>query len=213
MSRAPEPPLPAERFADILAGRARDFHVELASGRRTLLARYLAELDRWRQSANLTGRLDPEALVEHALEALVASPSLGEGEKVVDIGSGAGFPGMPLAILRPGIEITLVEPRAKRAAFLRHVVRTLALSNTAVSEARIEKVGGQTFDAATTRAVGGFEDWLGEAGFLRAGGRLLAWTTDPAAVSRSLGFQFRLDREIAVPGSRARKIAVFVKAA
>ncbi len=211
MSRAPELPLPAERFADILAARAPDLGVELDAGRRDPLALYLAELDRWRQAANLTGRLSPEVLADHALEALVAAPLIADGERVVDIGSGAGFPGMPLAIWRRGVQITLVEPRSKRAAFLRHVVRTLGLSNASVLEARIENVGGQTFDVATTRAVGGFDAWIGEGGFLRGGGRLLAWTTDPAAVLRSLGPHFRLEGELAIPGSRARKIAVFGK--
>ena len=107
--------------------------------------------------------------------------------------------------------MTLVEPRGKRAAFLRHVVRALTLPNVAVIEARIENVGGQTFDAATTRAVGGFGAWIGDAAFLRGGGRLLAWTTDPAAVGRELGPRFRLGRELSIPGSRARKVAVFEK--
>ena len=88
----------------------------------------------------------------------------------------------------------------------------LPLENTSVSEARIENVGGQTFDVATTRAVGGFSNWIGEAAFLRKGGRLLAWTTEPEAVARELGRRFRLTQKMPVPGSTSRVVAVFGKA-
>lgn len=211
MSRAPEAPLPADRFAEILAGRAVGFGIDLTDDVRSGLAAYLAELDRWRQTTNLTGQLSAEALADHALEALVASPLIANSDRVVDIGSGAGFPGLPLAIARPAVGFTLVEPRGKRAAFLRHAIRALSLPNVQVAEARIENVGGQTFDVATTRAVGGFGTWIGEAGFLRPRGRLLAWTTDPAGVARELGPGFRRDPDLPIPGSRARTIAVFVQ--
>jgi 16S rRNA (guanine527-N7)-methyltransferase len=211
MSRAPEGPLPADRFEEILADRAPAFGLSLEPGRRLLLATYLAELDHWRKTTNLTGRLSSEGLVDHALEALVATPLLGDRETVADIGSGAGLPGLPLAIVLPAVRMTLVEPRGKRAAFLRHVVRALELPNVEVKEARIENVGGQTFDAATTRAVGGFSAWIGEAAFLRDRGRLLAWTTNSASVGRELGHRFRHTKDLPIPGSRAGRVAVFEK--
>jgi 16S rRNA (guanine527-N7)-methyltransferase len=211
MSPAPEGPLPAEAFARILRRREPAFGIALDAETRSRLSAYLAELDRWRRTTNLTGRLSPEELVDHALEASLAFPLLSDGQRVIDIGSGAGFPGLPLAISRPGIDVVLVEPRKKRAAFLRHVLRTLPVGNARVAEARIEKVGGQTFDVATTRAVGGFASWIGEAAFLRDQGRFFAWTTDPGAVARGLGASFRLTREIPVPGSASRRIAVFTR--
>jgi 16S rRNA (guanine527-N7)-methyltransferase len=201
------PPQPPERFSALIA-RARP--AALGDAAAEQLARYLSELDAWRRKINLTGRLSPEDLVAHALEAVTGSALIADDAEVVDIGSGAGFPAIPLAILKPDASFTLVEPVAKKAAFLRHVARALPLSNVAVRAARIEEVGGQTFDAATTRAVGALGTLIGPAGFLKPKGRLLAWTTDPEGAARELP-RLRLSQAVPIPGSRAKTIAVFVK--
>jgi len=213
MSREPvEPaaPLPPDRFEQILRRKASDFAIAPGALDFTALSTFLSELDRWRRKTNLTGALSVDELAEHALEALVGSELIAHGERVIDIGSGAGFPGLPLAIVRADLSMTLLEPRGKRAAFLRHVVRTLELKNTAALEARIEEVGGQTFGTATTRAVGGFSSWIGQARFLETGGLLLAWTTDAEGVARELP-GFELERSLPVPGSSRRMIAAFRK--
>jgi 16S rRNA (guanine527-N7)-methyltransferase len=209
MSRAPADPLPPERFEEILQARAPVYGLSLSPGIARVLAGYLAELDRWRRRINLTGNLEAEELVDHALEGVLASDLIAHSESLVDIGSGAGLPGMALAIARPDLSVALVEPRSKRASFLRHVVRALALPNVSVVESRIEEVGGKTFAVATTRAVGGFGSWIGGAAFLRQGGRILAWTTDPEGIARELGERFEPSRVAAVPGSARRRIAEF----
>jgi 16S rRNA (guanine527-N7)-methyltransferase len=210
MSREPEraAPLSPERFEEILGRRAPDFSIEPRPPVLTALSVFLAELDRWRRRTNLTGALSAHELVEHVLEALLGSDLIANGKRVIDIGSGAGFPGLPLAIARGDLAMTLLEPRGKRAAFLRHVVRTLELSNTAILESRIEDVGGQTFAVATTRAVGGFSDWIGQARFLDSRGLLLAWTTEAEELARELS-GFELERSVPVPGSARRLIAAF----
>ena len=210
MSREPADPLPPERFEEILRRRAPLIGVELERDRVEPLSRYLAELDLWRRRVNLTGNLSAEELTDHTLESLVASDLIAHGERVVDIGSGAGFPGLPLAIFRRDLTLALVEPRSKRTAFLRHVLRTLGLSNVTVLEARIEEVGGQTFGVATTRAVGNYGSWLGKATFLGPSGVLLAWTTDPEKVAAELP-GFGLEQVVAIPGSAKRQIAAFRK--
>jgi 16S rRNA (guanine527-N7)-methyltransferase len=173
------------------------------------LARYLAELDRWRRAMNLTGALSADDLADHALESVIGESLISHGERVIDIGSGAGFPGLPLAIERSDVAMVLAEPRAKRAAFLRHVVRELHLAKAEVLERRVQDVGGQTFDSATIRAVGGPSPWLQTAGFLRPGGALIAWTTQPQAWEERLAPSFRLEKTLAVPGSRRRQIALY----
>jgi len=205
MLRAPADPLPPERFEEILRRRAPALGLAAVP-----LSRYLSELDRWRRRVNLTGNLTAEDLAEHVLESIFGSDLILHGARVVDIGSGAGFPGLPLAIARPDLAVTLVEPRGKRAAFLRHAARHLGLAGVAVLEARIEEVGGQTFDVATTRAVGSFADWIGDAGFLEPGGVLLAWTTEPTKIASELPL-FVLARAVAIPGSAKRQIAAFRK--
>ena len=208
MSHAEADPLPPEAFEKILLGRGALFPIA-APLPIPRLARYLSELDRWRRSANLVGDLSPQELSDHALESALGSNLIAHGEEVVDVGSGAGFPGLPIAILRPDLKVALVEPRQKRAAFLRHAARDLGLSNVAVVEARIEEVVGQTFDCATTRAVGNLPHWLRKPVFLKPSGRVIAWLTASAGLEEALSARFRADQSLAIPGSSRRRIVVF----
>ena len=106
------------------------------------LLEYLAELMKWSRRVNLIARDTPEAQVveTHFLDSLTLLPFLdGAGEvHLLDVGSGAGFPGLALACMRPDGRFTLCEPRQKRVSFLRHVVRTLGLANVEVVAERIE---------------------------------------------------------------------------
>jgi 16S rRNA (guanine527-N7)-methyltransferase len=209
MSPEVESPLAAEGFETLLRGLCPAFELDPAPTVLTGLGAYLGELDVWRRRTNLTGNLSADDLVSHALESVLGADLIVHGERVVDIGSGAGFPGLPLAIARPDLAVALVEPRAKRCAFLRHVARTLALQNVHVTEKRIEEVGGQTFEVATTRAVGSVSSWLGDVPFLCSGGALLAWTTEPESLALSLPASLRLEKTLGIPGSRRKVIALY----
>ena len=103
---------------------------------------YLAELMKWSRRVNLIARDTPETQVveTHFLDSLTLLPFLdGAGEvHLLDVGSGAGFPGLALACVRPDARFTLCEPRQKRVSFLRHVVRTLGLANVEVVAERVE---------------------------------------------------------------------------
>jgi 16S rRNA (guanine527-N7)-methyltransferase len=119
---------------------------------RLLLDRYLEELTRWGTRTNLVGSLERRALEVHVRDSLAAVPLLGRDATVVDLGSGAGFPGVPIAIARPDLRVTLLEIREKRVHFLRHVVRVLEL-DCAVVRGSIEAPPATPFDYALARAV------------------------------------------------------------
>jgi 16S rRNA (guanine527-N7)-methyltransferase len=118
------------------------------------LAEYLALLQQWNKVYNLTGISDYGELIQRYLvESLAFRPYL-KGERIADIGSGAGLPGIPLAITTPAVEFSLVESRGKRARFLRHVQGSLGLGNVSVEHLRAEDLSVERcFDTVLARAV------------------------------------------------------------
>jgi 16S rRNA (guanine527-N7)-methyltransferase len=198
-------PLAPEKFRNLVENALPQHSLELTGAHRERLARFLAELDLWRRHVNLTGRLTAEELVSHALESLVGAELLAPRSTVVDVGTGGGFPGVPLAIARADVELTWLEPREKRAAFLRHVARALPVANAVVRTARTGDLEPSEFDFATCRAVA--LDALGAVPFLRPGGRLLLWTTRSKAVAATGSLE--LERVLPLPQSRQRIVAVY----
>jgi len=124
----------------------------LRPGREALLEQYVAELQRWGARVNLVGSTRRDAVQVHLDDALAAARALPDDARVVDLGSGAGLPGIPLAIARPDLDLTLVEIRERRISFLRHVVRLLDLG-CEVRRVRIEEPPPEVFDFALVRAL------------------------------------------------------------
>lgn len=141
-----------ERFGALLDPVLGTLGMKLEAGQVSLLARHYELLLQWNRKISLTSVRDPEQVVKrHFGESLfVASVLRAESGTLVDVGSGAGFPGFPLAVARPGIQVTLVESIAKRAAFLKEVARLSA--NVRVLHGRFEDLD-ERFDWATVRAV------------------------------------------------------------
>ena len=112
---------------------------------------FLSELLRWNKTHNLTAITDPgEAVEKHLVDSLTLLPYLDQGDSILDIGSGGGFPGIPLQIARPGLQIVSVDAVAKKIAFQRHAARRLKLRGFTPWHGRIEAVPQQPF------AVNGF---------------------------------------------------------
>ena len=198
-----------ESFQALLKQNAPSFGLELPVAVLEQLGRFLSELDRARRRTNLTGPLSAEALVEHALESALGERLIPHGARVIDIGSGAGFPGVPLAIVRSDLAVTPVEPRRRRIEFLEAVSRALGISNFSSPMKSLGQIADESADVATARAVGGIERLLGEPRFLRPGGLFVAWTTDVDSLRRLLPPLFRLDGDLPVPNSRRKRIARF----
>jgi 16S rRNA (guanine527-N7)-methyltransferase len=137
-----------------VAARLRTAGVDRSGASVAALTLYLNLVSRWNRVHNLTGaRGNRELLDRHLVESLAIEPLLA-GSRIADVGSGAGFPGIPLAICEPRKNFTLIESRAKRANFLRHVVATLALRNVVVAKTRAEDLTQQPpFDTVLARAV------------------------------------------------------------
>ncbi len=135
---------------------------DLSPQQRDSLAILLQELERWNRKINLTGLKSDEALVKVLLlgsAAFLSAHTFRAGEKVLDLGSGAGFPGIPLKILFPEMDLTLLEANGKKIAFLKHAVRTLKLSEVRCMQGRAEELGRkeemrESFQAVTARAAG-----------------------------------------------------------
>jgi 16S rRNA (guanine527-N7)-methyltransferase len=175
-----------------------------------VLARFGAYLDllmKWNARLNLTAVRTPREIVQrHFAECIAAARSLPAGiPTLLDFGSGAGFPGVPMALCRPELRVTLAESQNKKAAFLRETVRTLELSNAEVHAGRVEALE-RKWDAVTLRAVDKMEDACRlAADKVAPGGWLAPMTTLSAAQKlQDLLPEIAWDGFISLPGSEQR---------
>ena len=204
--------------ASISAGVA-SLRQDLPHGAVTQLARLLTELERWNRRVNLTAIRDPQAMVSgHVLDSLAVRPLL-EGRRVLDIGTGAGFPGVPLAIAEPAIDFELLDSNGKKISFVRHVIGKIGLSNAVAIKVRGEDYApAERFDTVIARALASIPGLLKLAGHLvRDEGVLLALKgKHPAAELESIknlsGWNYVVT-DVTVPGleSHARHVVCLRK--
>ena len=174
---------------------------------------YLALLHRWNATYNLSAVRDPlEMVTRHLLDSLAVVPYV-LGATLADLGTGAGLPGIPLAIVAPERAVTLVDSNGKKTRFLRAAVRELRLANVSVAEVRVEAVQGQ-FDCITARAFATLADMLAWGGHLLApGGRWLALKgRHPQDEIDALppGFRVEAVEPLVVPGLEAERHVVII---
>ncbi|MDE2294163.1 MAG: 16S rRNA (guanine(527)-N(7))-methyltransferase RsmG [Gammaproteobacteria bacterium] len=200
----PDPATPAEERAALAAG-ADALGVPLNEAQIGALLALLDELERANATFNLTAIRDrPGMLRKHLLDSLSVWPFL-RGERVADVGTGAGFPGLPLAIASPERRFTLIEATGKKARYVAATADRLGLSNVAVVNGRAEAYRPDPpFDVVVARAVAAVADLIAYAGHLCApGGRILAMKgkrPDREIVALPAGFRVLGVHRLQVPG-------------
>lgn len=131
-----------------------DARIQDAAQKSTTLEGFVDLLLQFNASMNLIGPMSREVIIDELiLDSLVPALIWPGGKTAIDVGSGAGLPGIPLAIIYPDIQFTLVEPRKKRAQFLKIVAHRIGLKNVEIFQKRIENLPQKKFDIATSKAV------------------------------------------------------------
>jgi 16S rRNA (guanine527-N7)-methyltransferase len=199
----------------LLAGSESLLGRPLSSAELQKMLAYLALLQRWNSAYNLTAIREPQEMVtRHLLDSLSVLPWLQQGP-VLDAGTGAGLPGIPLAILRPDLEFTLLDSTGKKIRFLRQVRRELGLQNILPLQARLEHhLPAQPYRAIISRAFASLRDFAeASRSLMTAQTRLLAMKgRDPAAELADLPGWVCVDsvQELVVPGLQEQRHLVIM---
>ncbi len=188
----------------------------MSGGQADAFALYLRELRRWNRAYSLTSLKDEgDIVIKHFLDSclyLLALPA--DARSVADVGSGAGFPGVPLKIMRPGLEVVLIEPNGKKAAFLRHMGRTLGLGGLEVLHRRLEDVEGLQVDVAVTRALYAVGEFVRKAAHIVRDGGLFVLSKGPRVARELRGLSLRYELlEAALPMTDIRRTLVMLRKA
>lgn len=135
--------------------------ISLTDRQKNQLIQYVVLLDKWNKAYNLTSVRDPELmLTRHILDSLVVAPHL-RGQRFIDVGTGPGLPGIPLAIARPDDHFTLLDSLGKRVRFLRQVQHELQLTNVTPVQSRVEAFAPEPgFDGVISRAFASLQDMV-----------------------------------------------------
>lgn len=202
--------LPSE---DIIRRAMGEFQIELDSGQVSAIQRYLSLLLAWNDKVNLTSIRDPlEMLYRHFCESMFAAIAIPlDRGRLADVGSGGGFPGVPLKIMRPQLDIFLIESNIKKATFLAEVVRDLGLSEIRVLVSRYEELSEEVapLDVVCARAVGEYYQllaWAGSKGVAAKQAVLWVGGNDLEEIVTIEGWDWR--DPIAVPHSLRRFLLV-----
>jgi 16S rRNA (guanine527-N7)-methyltransferase len=180
---------------------------------------YIEELKKWNQRINLTSlTTDRDMAVKHFLDSLTITPFLQDATQVLDIGTGAGFPGLPLKIFAPSIEVLLLESSQKKCSFLRHIARGLKLEGVEVVQGRAEDKKmieryGSSFDLVLSRALADLPTSLQLAlPYTKGGGRIVGMRgrqgeqERDATDWRPLGLQLIEQRRLTLPFVEEQRI-------
>jgi len=148
-----------EEFIKKMQEKSKDLGVRFLVEQTEQFFDYMNLLIEWNEKINLTAITDPEEIIlKHFIDSITILKEIPDNSKIVDVGTGAGFPGIPLSIMNPTLKITLVDSLNKRLIFLQEVINKLGLKNVEIIHARAEEFGQnknyrEKFDVSTSRAV------------------------------------------------------------
>lgn len=135
--------------------------LNLTAAQQLLLLEYMALLKKWNTTYNLTALRDESKMISHhILDSLTLLPYVENAATLMDVGSGGGMPGIPTAICRPDLQITLLDANTKKTAFLQQAVIELGLSNVTVASGRVETMFDKNVDVVTSRAFAELADFI-----------------------------------------------------
>lgn len=208
--------LPIPLTDEAIRSALREFKVALTQKQVQQIQQYIAILLKWNDKINLTAICDPrEILYRHFCESMFGALAVPvENGRLADVGSGGGFPGIPIKILRPELQVFLIESNIKKATFLAEVSRDLELTDVRVLVNRFEDLAEEVapLDFACSRALGEFASFLDWAGSERiASKKVILWigTRDLEEIQKIAGWDWR--DPIAVPQSLRRLVLVGTK--
>lgn len=211
-------PDPVEKALPVLAAEATRRGLPISAEALRKFGWLVEELRRWNQQVNLTAIEAPGPALElHVLDSLLASKLLPEGAHLLDVGTGGGFPTLPLAIVRPDLRFEARDRTAKKLVFVRHAAASLGLGGVVVRHARVEPgLPREAFDVAISRAFTAPAAWLALArGLVRPGGRIVVMlgADEPSAAELLLEGERLVERiETNLP-SGARRVLWSVEVA
>jgi 16S rRNA (guanine527-N7)-methyltransferase len=199
--------------ADAINKALREFKIEATTEQIASVQRYMSLLLAWNEKINITAIRDPlEMLYRHFCESMYAAVAVPlQGGRLADVGSGGGFPGLALKIIRPELQVFLIESNVKKATFLAEVVRELALVDARVLVSRYEELGEEItpVDFVCSRALGEFEKFLNWAWSERvAASQVVLWTggRDVEEIKKIRGWGWR--ETVSIPHSLQRFLLV-----
>jgi 16S rRNA (guanine527-N7)-methyltransferase len=199
-------------WGKVLREGAHDLQITLDDDHIAQFQRYLKELKAWNGRINLTSITDnKEIAIKHFLDSLLCSKVLIAGP-LLDIGSGAGFPGLPLKILHPDLDVTLLEPNRKKTAFLHHLIGTLQLKRIVVVSRTVEELADDThfagrFANLVTRALDVQPFFQQLRSLITSGGRLILCRSRPLETkSRRGSFELLNEVRYTLPGGLGERV-------
>ncbi|MCK5236843.1 MAG: 16S rRNA (guanine(527)-N(7))-methyltransferase RsmG [Deltaproteobacteria bacterium] len=159
---------------------AKLFGVELTDKMIEQFSIYMEELEKWNKAINLTSVKGEDTVVRHFIDSMIPLKSIKPGDKVLDIGTGAGFPGLVLKIVEPSLEVTLLDSVEKKTHFIKDVVRKCGLEGVTIEAGRVEDDStkeklGRVFDCTVSRAFAVLDDFYkASKDYVKKGGKVIA---------------------------------------